>query len=89
MGTRIDASPRNIMSTNQKYAILVDCGTRFRFVTQILIGKTAEWNADQQALLFSNRAYAKDIATGLCLNGFPAMLVEVPSYMENLLVNKD
>lgn len=77
------------MSKNQKYAILVDCGTSFRFVTQILISNAAEWNAEQKALLFASKVRASDIATGLCWNGYPAMVVEVPEYIENVLTNKD
>lgn len=76
------------MPNKQKYGIMVYNENSFRFVTR-LNGGNAEWNVGQQALLFSSRSYAKDIATGLCLNGFPAMLVEVPTYMENLLFNKD
>lgn len=77
-----------IMPKDSKYAILVYCGTNFRFVTQLNDGKVAEWDAGQQALLFESKPYAKDIAKGLCWNGFPAMLVEVPNYMENILTNK-
>ena len=77
------------MSKKQKYAILVDFGTSFRFVTQILVGNSAEWNAGQQALLFESKVRVSDIATGLCWNGSPALVVEVPAHMESLLINKD
>ena len=58
-------------------------------MTQILIGNAAEWNAEQKALSFGSKVRASDIATGLCWNGYPAMVVEVPAYMENVLINKD
>lgn len=74
------------MPNKQKYGILVYCEKTFSFVTH-LNDRNAKWDVGQRALLFASKAYAKDIPTGLCLNGFPAMLVEIPNYMENLLVN--
>lgn len=66
-----------------KYAVLVDCGKAYRFVTGIE-GKNAAWCPGDLALLFSSKSYAQDIATGLCANGIPAMVVLIPEYLTNI-----
>ena len=64
------------------YAVLVIEENEYKFVTETN-GSCAEWAVGQAAKLMS-KSMAEDIAFGLCVNGYPAMVVIVPSYLENL-----
>ena len=72
------------IKVNVKYAVLVDNGKEFRFVTKIDNNtNSAEWNAGEDALLFS-KGYSEDLAYRLCVNGHVALSVRVPEYILNL-----
>lgn len=44
----------------------------------------AYWTDGEDVLLFAIKTYAEDLARGLCLNGYPAMVVTVPNFIEDL-----
>lgn len=72
------------MSKN-KYGVLVCTRTNFRFVTNVDNAKSeAYWTDGEDVLLFAIKTYAEDLARGLCLNGYPAMVVTVPNFIEDL-----
>ena len=64
------------------YAVLVIEENEVKFVTETK-GSYAEW-ADGQAAKLMSKSVADDLAFGLCVNGYPAMVVIVPSYLKNL-----
>ena len=72
------------MSKRKKcqYAIIVNTRDGFKFVTK-LVDHDAYWNDNEKALLMA-KSTADDIAFGLCMNFFLAMVVVVPDYIQNL-----
>ena len=48
--------------------------------------KVAKWNDDKEAMTFS-KDYAKDLAFGLCINGYAAIVMIKPDYLT--LVNPE
>ena len=67
---------------NCRYAIIVSTENGFKFVTK-LVGHDAYWNDNEKALLMA-KSTADDVAFGLCMNCFLAMVVEVPDYIQEL-----
>lgn len=65
-----------------KYAVLVIEENEYKFVTETK-GSYAEWASEKAAKLMT-KSTAEDIAFGLCINGYPAMVVAVPNYIEGL-----
>ena len=64
-----------------KYAVLVATAKCFRFVTFVDYKTNfAHWEADKEAVLMTS-SLAKDLARDLCINGYCAMVVEVPKYI--------
>lgn len=56
--------------------------TEIEYVTNINIStKTAEWKAGELAMEFS-KEYAKDLAFGLCVNGYAAIPMLKADYLE-------
>lgn len=72
------------MSKRKKsqYAIIVNTRDGLKFVTK-LVDHDAYWNDNEKALLMA-KSTADDIAFGLCMNCFLAMVVVVPDYIQNL-----
>lgn len=62
-----------------KFGVLVAAQNEFCFVTKIYPNNYAEWLSGEPAKMWDSRCAAKEIASGLCANGTPAMVVEVPS----------
>lgn len=58
---------------------LTDNRNTMKFVTS-LEGRIALWEAGKPAMAMSD-ARAKDVVTGLCFNGYNAILVKAPSFM--------
>ena len=68
-----------------KYGVLVCARTNFRFVTKVDDTKSeAYWTDGEDALQFASKTYAEDLARGLCLNGYPTMVVTIPNFIEDL-----
>ena len=65
-----------------KYAIIVNTMNGLKFVTK-LVDHDAYWNDNEKALLMA-KSTADDVAFGLCMNCFLAMVVEVPDYIQDL-----
>ena len=65
-----------------KYAIIVNTMNGLKFVTK-LVDHDAYWNDNEKALLMA-KSIADDVAFGLCMNCFLAMVVEVPDYIQDL-----
>lgn len=65
-----------------KYAIIVNTMNGLKFVTK-LVDHDAYWNDNEKALLMA-KTTADDVAFGLCMNCFLAMVVEVPDYIQDL-----
>lgn len=64
--------------------------TEIKYVTDVQYDpKVAKWNAGEPAMEFS-KEYAKDLAWGLCVNGYAAIPMLKASYLElrNPLVTK-
>jgi hypothetical protein len=72
------------MSKRKKcqYAIIVNTRDGLKFVTK-LVDHDAYWNDNEKALLMA-KSTADDVAFGLCMNCFLAMVVEVPDYIQEL-----
>lgn len=72
------------MSKRKKcqYAIIVNTRDGFKFVTK-LVDHDAYWNDNEKALLMA-KSTADDVAFGLCMNCFLAIVVVVPDYIQNL-----
>lgn len=69
-----------------QYAVLVDAGSEYRFVTGF-DGK-AVWERGGAAVLFDTKAKADELARRVCYLGIRAMAVEVMPYIGHLC-NKD
>lgn len=54
--------------------------TEIKYVTGIPERNYAEWNAGEEAMEFS-KEYAKDIALGLCINGYTAIPMLKAEYL--------
>lgn len=67
---------------NCKYAIIVNTMNGLKFVTK-LVDHDAYWNDNEKALLMA-KSTADDVAFGLCMNCFLAMVVKVPDYIQDL-----
>lgn len=65
-----------------KYAIIVNTMNGLKFVTK-LVDHDAYWNDNEKALLMA-KSTADDVAFGLCMNCFLALVVEVPDYIQDL-----
>ena len=65
-----------------KYAIIVNTMNGLKFVTK-LVDHDAYWNDNEKALLMA-KTTADDVAFGLCMNCFLALVVEVPDYIQDL-----
>lgn len=62
---------------NKNYYVQVIVGNKIKFVTSVdYEHKTTQWDDDQNFKKFDNKLQATDIATGLCLNGYYAFVVE-------------
>ena len=58
-----------------------DDRTEIKFVTEVNVAnKSAYWNSGKEAMVFS-KEYAKDLAFGLCVNGY----VAIPMFKANYL----
>lgn len=70
---------------NCRYAIIVSTENGFKFVTK-LVGHDAYWNDNEKALIMEKeeKELAYDVAWGLCMNFFLALVVEVPDYIQDL-----
>ena len=56
--------------------------TTTKYVTSIQTEpKVAKWNDGEEAMTFS-KGYAKDLAFGLCVNGYAAIVMIKPDYLE-------
>ena len=61
--------------------------TTIKYVTSILTEpKVAKWDDGKEAMIFSKN-YAKDLAFGLCMNGYAAIVMIKPDYLT--LVNPE
>ena len=61
--------------------------TTIKYVTSIQTEpKVAKWNDGEEAMTFS-KDYAKDLAFGLCINGYAAIVMIKPDYLT--LVNPE
>ena len=61
--------------------------TTIKYVTSIQTEpKVAKWDDGKEAMIFSKN-YAKDLAFGLCMNGYPAIVMIKPDYLT--LVNPE
>ena len=61
--------------------------TTIKYVTSIQTEpKVAKWNDGEEAMTFS-KDYAKDLAFGLCVNGYAAIVMIKPDYLT--LVNPE
>ena len=61
--------------------------TEIKYVTSVQTEpKVAKWNDGESAMTFSND-YAKDLAFGLCVNGYAAIVMIKPDYLT--LVNPE
>ena len=65
-----------------KYAIIVNTINGLKFVTK-LVDHDAYWDDNEKALLMA-KSTADDVAFGLCMNCFLALVVEVPDYIQDL-----
>mgnify|MGYP004733294779 FL=1 len=70
---------------NCRYAVIVSTENGFKFVTK-LVGHDAYWNDNEKALIMGNeeKELAYDVAGGLCMNFFLALVVEVPDCIHSL-----
>ena len=70
---------------NCRYAVIVSTENGFKFVTK-LVGHDAYWNDNEKALIMGNeeKELAYDVAGGLCMNFFLALVVEVPDCIHGL-----
>ena len=60
--------------------------TTIKYVTSIQTEpKVAKWDDGKEAMIFSKN-YAKDLAFGLCMNGYAAIVMIKPDYLT--LINK-
>ena len=54
-----------------------------KFVTKVEYKpKNAHWADGEKPMYFDSKTEADEIAYGLCLNGYPAMVVEFPDFFE-------
>ena len=61
--------------------------TTIKYVTSIQTEpKVAKWDDGKEAMIFSKN-YAKDLAFGLCMNGYAAIVMIKPDYLT--LVNPE
>ena len=61
--------------------------TTIKYVTSIQTEpKVAKWDDGKEAMIFSKN-YAKDLAFGLCMNGYAAIVMIKPNYLT--LVNPE
>ena len=61
--------------------------TTIKYVTSIQTEpKVAKWDDNKEAMIFSKN-YAKDLAFGLCMNGYAAIVMIKPDYLT--LVNPE
>ena len=67
---------------NCKYAVIVNTRDGLKFVTK-LVDHDAYWSENEKALLMA-KSTADDVAFGLCMNCFLALVVEVPDYIQDL-----
>lgn len=67
---------------NCKYAVIVNTRDGLKFVTK-LVDHDAYWDDNEKALLMA-KSTADDVAFGLCMNCFLALVVEVPDYIQDL-----
>lgn len=65
-----------------QYAIVVNTLNGLKLVTK-LVDRDAYWNDNEKALLMA-KSTADDVAFGLCMNCFLALVVEVPDYIQDL-----
>ena len=65
------------MAKKNFYYVLVFTESGAKYVTKIPERNYAEWNELEKPLDF-NKSYAEDIAIGLCLNGYSAVVVMSP-----------
>ena len=55
--------------------------TTIKYVTGVQTEpKVAKWDDGKEAMVFS-KDYAKDLAFGLCINGYPAIVMIKPDYL--------
>ena len=55
--------------------------TEIKYVTSVQTEpKVAKWDDGKEAMVFS-KDYAKDLAFGLCINGYPAIVMIKPDYL--------
>ena len=55
--------------------------TTIKYVTSIQTEpKVAKWDDGKEAMIFSKN-YAKDLAFGLCMNGYAAIVMIKPDYL--------
>ena len=61
--------------------------TEIKYITSIQTEpKVAHWEDGKEAMIFS-KDYAKDLAFGLCVNGYTAIVIIKPDYLT--LVNPE
>ena len=56
--------------------------TTIKYVTSVQTEpKVAKWDDGKEAMTFS-KDYARDLAFGLCINGYPAIVMIKPDYLD-------
>ena len=70
------------MAKKYFYYVLVFTSSGAKYVTNIPERNYAEWYELEKPLDFS-KSYAEDVAMGLCLNGYSAVMVMSPYEISN------
>lgn len=74
------------MAKKIKYVIGIIGGNdnvnTIKYVTSIDTNtNVAKWESDKEAKVFDSKSYAEDIAFGLCVNGYGAVVMIKPDYI--------
>ena len=74
------------MAKKIKYVIGIisvnDNANTIKYVTSINTNtNVAKWESDKEAKIFESKSYAEDVAFGLCVNGFNAVVMIKPDYI--------
>ena len=56
-------------------------GSEIRFVTRTDRNNYCYWEEGKKPMKFDSKAYADSIAYGLCMNNFPAVVIEMPEFL--------
>lgn len=74
------------MAKKIKYVIGIISGNEnvntIKYVTSIDTNTNiAKWESDKEAKVFDSKSYAEDVAFGLCVNGYGAVVMIKPDYI--------